>query len=199
MEDYSSSSFIAAFIRFACRVGYPKHLMPDEGSQLVKGCKNMIPVLQTFNISFICKYETCPVGTHHVHGKVERKIQQIKKSISRNVCNERLSVIQWETLGQQISNSINNLPIDLGNKVQLIESLDILTPNRLLLGRNNDRCPSGPLELSNNYKGIIKANSDIFQAWFKAWLISYVPTLIDRPKWFQTDRDMSVGDVVLFL
>ena len=93
----------------------------------------------------------------------------------------------------------NNLPIGLGNKVQLIGSLDILTPNRLRLGRNNDRCPSGPLELSNDYKGIIKANSDIFQAWFKAWLICYVPNLVDRPKRFQTDRDMSVGDVVLFL
>ena len=44
MEDYSSSSFIAAFIRFACRVGYPKLLMPDEGSQLARGCKNMIPI-----------------------------------------------------------------------------------------------------------------------------------------------------------
>ena len=139
-----------------------------------------------------------PVGAHHVHGKVERKIQQIKKSISRNVCNERLSVIQWETLGQQIANIINNLPIGLENKVQLIESLDILTPNRLLSGCNNNRCPSGPLELGNDYKGIIKVNSDIFQAWFKAWLISYVPTLIDQPKWFQTDRDMSIGDVVLW-
>ena len=73
-----------------------------------------------------------------------------------------------------------------------------MTPNRLLLGCNNDRCPSGPLELSNDYKGIIKANSDIFQAWFKDWPISYIPTLIDSHKWFQTDRDMSVGDVVFF-
>ena len=87
----------------------------------------------------------------------------------------------------------------MGNKVQLVEFLDIWTPNRLLLGRNNDRCPSGPLELSNDHKSIIKANSDIFQAWFKAWLISYVPTLIHKPKWFHTDRDMNVGDVVLFL
>ena len=30
-------------------------------------------------------------------------------------------------------------------------------------------------------------------------MTSYVPTLVDRPKWFDTDRDVSVGDVVLFL
>ena len=37
MEDYSTDSFLLAFARFACRAVYPKLLMPDEGSQLIKG------------------------------------------------------------------------------------------------------------------------------------------------------------------
>ena len=41
MEDYSTSAFLLGFIRFSCSVGYPKMLLPDEGSQLVKGCKQM--------------------------------------------------------------------------------------------------------------------------------------------------------------
>ena len=40
-EDYSTSSFILAFIRFSCKVGYPRKLLPDAGSQLVKGCESM--------------------------------------------------------------------------------------------------------------------------------------------------------------
>ena len=28
---------------------------------------------------------------------------------------------------------------------------------------------------------------------------SYVPKLIDKPKWFKSDEDLKVGDVVLFL
>ena len=36
MEDYSTTSFVLGFIRFACKVGYPKMMMPDEGSQLIK-------------------------------------------------------------------------------------------------------------------------------------------------------------------
>ena len=28
--------------------------------------------------------------------------------------------------------------------------------------------------------------------------MSYVPTLVRQPKWFKTDRDIQVGDVVLF-
>ena len=42
-------------------------------------------------------------------------------------------------------------------------------------------------------------NERIFNAWFETWLISYVPTLMNHPKWFKDDTDISVGDVILFL
>ena len=203
MEDYSADSFVLAFIRFACRFGYPKKLLTDEGSQLVKGCKNMIisftDIQHKLSVEYGVEFETCPVGAHYMHGKVERKIQQIKKSIFKELNNRRLSVIQWETLGLQIANSINNLPIGIGNKTKDIENLDILTPNRLLLGRNNDRCPTAPLELSQDHKRIIETNLRIFKAWFHSWLVSYVPTLIERPKWHEDDKEIVVGDVILFL
>ena len=107
--------------------------------------------------------------------------------------------MQWETIMSQISNSINNLPIGLKNVVEDLENLDLITPNRLILGRNNERCPNSPLVLPGNQKELIEKNADIFRAWFKAWLISYVPTIIDRPKWHKSDREVNVGDVVLFL
>ena len=52
---------------------------------------------------------------------------------------------------------------------------------------------------TGNYSKIIEKNTDIFKAWFKAWLVSYVPTLIERPKWHTSDKDLKVGDIVLFL
>ena len=81
MEDYSTTSFFLGFIRFACKVGYPKMLMPDEGSQLVKGCKDMqidFSNLQ-YRLSRQCgvEFHTCPVGAHNVHGRVERKIRHV--------------------------------------------------------------------------------------------------------------------------
>ena len=32
MDDYSAQAFIQAFIRFSCKVGYPKFMVIDEGS-----------------------------------------------------------------------------------------------------------------------------------------------------------------------
>ena len=84
------------------------------------------------------------------------------------------------------------------SKVACIKNLDILTPNRLILGRNNNRCPTLALQLSRDYKRIIETNAKDFAAWFDSWLVSYVPTLIDQPKWFKK-MEVCVGDVVLFL
>ena len=111
----------------------------------------------------------------------------------------RLSIIEWETLGDQVANSINNLPIAIGNIVQGLENIDILTPNRLMLARNNDRCPIGTMTVTEDIGKIVKRNTDVFNTWFKCWLISYVPTLILQPKWYQSDRDPEIGDVILFL
>ena len=203
MEDYSTDSVVLAFIRFSCRYGYPKYLMPDAGSQLLKSCEEMrysfTDVKQKLAFDYDVEYSPCPVGAHYVHGKVERKIREVKKSINISVQNEKLSQIQWETLMHQISNSINNLPIGLKNSTSDLDNLDLITPNRLILGRNNNRSPNAPLTLCNDHKKLIDRNATIFRAWFKAWLTSYVPNLIERPKWHKTDEEVSVGDIVLFL
>ena len=91
------------------------------------------------------------------------------------------------------------MPIGLRNKCELLENLDVLTPNRLILGRNNNRNPTIPLKISHDLRRIIENNSAIVKTWFNEWLISYVPTLLDKPKWFVSDRDICVCDVVLFV
>ena len=55
------------------------------------------------------------------------------------------------------------------------------------------------LTMCPDLKKILESNANIFKAWFKAWLISYVPLLIERPKWHTSDKQINIGDVVLFL
>ena len=202
MEDYSAESFLLAFVRFSCRYGYPKSLLTDEGSQLVKGCNDMVisftDLSHKLSFEYGVDFRTCPVGAHYMNGKAERKIYHVQRSMEMMI-GERFSIIQWETLVASISNSINNLPLGLGNKVESIETLDIITPNRLLLGRNNERSPTGCLSVVDDYSKMLHANARVFKAWFKAWLISYVPQLIQMTKWFKSDEQLQVGDVVLFL
>ena len=203
MENYTTTSFINAFTRFSCEVGYPKTLLVDHGSQIIKGCETMS--LKFWDIKFqlhkdvSVNFEVCPVGGHNFNGKVERKIREIKKSISKTVSNERLAMLEWETLAATIANTINNMPLALGSSVNpSTEFIDLLTPNRLKLGRNNERSPIGAMTTVDHNK-IIENNEAIFNAWFEVWLSAHVPTLMNQPKWFRCDEDLKVGDVVLFL
>ena len=133
-----------------------------------------------------------------MNGRVERKIRKIKGSIIKSLQNERISLLQWEILASKIANTINDLPLALGNIASQFESMDLLTPNRLRLGRNNDQSPIGPMMVTSNPEKFLFIN-ELFNTWFERWLISHVPKLMYHPKWFQTDRDVKVGDVVLFL
>ena len=79
----------------------------------------------------------------------------------------------------------------------MLENLHILMPNRLILRRNNSRCLTAPLIIKNDALQIIESNDKIFKSWFKEWLISYVPKLIKKPKWFVTERNLCVGDALI--
>jgi hypothetical protein len=199
MDSYSTTSFIHAFSRFACDVGFPSRMLADQGSQLVKGC-------QSANFSFSdakfrlhrdahVSLDVCPVGGHNMHGKVERRIRHVKESTA-SISNEKLTVLEWETLCATVANSVNNLPLALGNFKSDFEAMDLITPNRLLLGRNNDRCPVGPV-MMDSYDKILEKNLQIYNSWFENWLLCHVPKLMEQPKWFRDDRHLQKGDVVL--
>ena len=202
MEDYSTQSFILGFTRFSCEVGYPKTLLCDAGSQIVKGCQDMrlsyTDIKHQLFTNHHIDFEVCSVGAHNEHGKVERKIQEIRSSID-TMYKQRLSILQWETLVSSIANSINNMPLAMNGLVGDLENLDILTPNRLKLGRNNERSPVEPVQLDGNPNKIIEENRKIYEAWFENWLLTHVPKLLKQDKWFKTSNEIKVGDIVLFL
>ena len=91
------------------------------------------------------------------------------------------------------------MPLALGNTVSEFEEMDLLTPNRLRLGRNNNRSPVGPLYVTSDPSKFFGANEAIFNTWFETWLVSHVPKLMSQPKWFSSSYDLKQGGIVLFL
>ena len=203
MEDYSATAFIQSFTRFSCDMGYPRRVLTDEGSQLVKGCKELKLDFQNlqFRLHRDVKVElesSCPV-VGIICTEKQRQIRHIKESLEKSVSNERLGVLQWETVAAITANCINDLPLATHGTKGDLDNLDLITPNRLLLGRNNDRSPVGNMSATESYDKIIESNAKIFNSWFENWLITHVPQLMDQPKWFKASRDLKEGDIVLFL
>ena len=202
MDDYSTQAFIQAFIRFSCEVVYPKVMVIDEGSHLIKVCDNMrisfTDIKGTLHRDMMVGFATCPVGGHNYNGKVERRIKYLKESLEKTISNQRLSVLQWETISAEVSSAINDLPLALGNVVSDFENVDLITHNLLKLGRNNEGSPVSPMKLVGNHLKALKENKKIFSVWFETWLIFHVPKLMEQPKWFRSDQEVKICDVVLF-
>ena len=87
----------------------------------------------------------------------------------------------------------------MGNVVNDHENMDLLTPNRLKLGRNNERSPVSPISIAGNLSDIMKTKKTIFNTWFVTWLVNHVPNLMHQPKWFQSNCYIKVCDIVLFI
>ena len=129
-------------------------VMPDEVSHQVKGHKTMkLDIKHKLHVRYGVEFEVCTVG-----GKLKRKIRHVQGSFWEVIKHQRSSMIRWETLRNQVANRVNNQPISTGEIVLNIGNLDILISNKFILGRNNDRCPTGPLTVTSDPRKIIRAN-----------------------------------------
>ena len=205
MQNYSTSSFLQAYTRFAARYGHPTELRIDEGSQLMSACKNMeISIVDlkdnlTAKHQVGIKFSTCPVGGHNAHGMVERSIREIKNLMLKMYKGLKLDILTLETCFAWISSELNNLPICLGSRVDNLDHLDLITPNRLLLGRNNRRALGGFATVSSPSR-LIEQMDRVYEVWWRTWKSEKLVDFIPQPsKWKKTNEQLKVGDVVIFL
>ena len=205
MAGYDTPSFLQAYTRFSSRYGHPSRIFIDEGSQLVKACKKMeisiIDITQTLNVKHQVgvEFQTCPVGGHNAHGMVERSVKEVKKLFNLLYSGLRLDIMTYETAFVSISNELNNLPICLGSKTSNLEHVDLITPSRLILGRNNRRALGGYAHISGPSR-LMEQMDQVYKAWWQVWrderLLDYIP---QPAKWAQSNGDIKVGDLIIFL
>jgi hypothetical protein len=203
MAAYSTDAFVMTYLRFAARYGHPLKLLPEEGSQLVKACREMeyswIDVKRTLNQEFCVgfDFDAAPVGGHNQHGAVERSIREIRKLFDVVFLSPKykLNFLSYKSAFCFIANELNNLPLCVGANFKDLSELDILTPKRLLLGRNNRRSMSGVDRKSRVLEGI----EHVFQSQWQVWNCTRLSDFVSKPpKWFRSSPNLEVGDIVIF-
>ena len=68
------------------------------------------------------------------------------------------------------------------------------------MGRLGTRIPVGPFLLPLGPPGIINNIQKLYQSWYQVWADTLLVKLLReaQPKWFQSDRDLKVGEFVYF-
>ena len=205
MQDYSTAAFVQTYTRFASRFGHPKKLFIDPGTQLMSACKSMeISSVDLENELTVkhkvgLEFEVCPPGAHHRQGMVERSIREIRKLFVQIFQGLKLSVLSYETAFSFISNELNNFPIGVGSKTENLEKVDLITPNRLIMGRNNREALSGIALIDQSAAKLIQQNRDVQESWWSAWTDKKIADFVPKPSKWQNDwGEISPGDIVIF-
>ena len=118
-----------------------------------------------------------------------------ERALNLAVHNQRLSCPEFLIVCTEAASTINERP--LGMLPSLASAINVLTPNCLLLGRATAANPSGWQPGSPSLKTRYHIVDAIGSQFWKHWMELFAPSLVYRPKWFDTHRDLQSGDVVL--
>jgi len=202
LDGLTTQAVVQAIERHAARYGVPGHLFVDSGTQLEK--------LQ--DASFLLRDIQLNVGTHRFkitvsvpkahqqQGRAEAKIKTMKKMMTSwaKTSEECNTLIGWETIFAKVASAIDDIPIARGSVTAPSDlGWDIITPNRLKLGRNNHRQLEGPIKLDNCPQSQLERNRLLTSRWYEIF-IERLSLLIPPPA-REYDRQPETGDVVLFL
>ena len=142
---------------------------------------------------------------HNLQGRVERKIGIIRTTLEQMgiAAKSPLTTIGWETLFSKVASTVNDTPIAKSNSTHAYDpGFEVLTPNRLLMGRNNFRAMTGggvDLKMSSNLRNLLDRNQQIYEQWFRLYIDSIHMFMLRPSLWPNSDTLQQTGDVVLFV
>ena len=207
LEGLETQDVVHAIERHSWRHGVPAEIFIDNGTQLkaMKHAKFSVRDIdaQVFdNIGL--KISVSNAKSHEERGRVERRIGLIRVMLERMTVTVMVSqtALQWETLFAKIANTIDDLPLARGDTTNRTDiGYEILTANRVKLGRNNQRSLVGSglsLDMTSNLTRILEKNRQIYKAWYQLFMDQIHMITMKPPKWQVTGRLPEVGDIVLF-
>ncbi|VDI79450.1 Hypothetical predicted protein [Mytilus galloprovincialis] len=137
-----------------------------------------------------------PPNASHRGGVWERMIRTTRK-ILRALANEQLLTDeQLLTFMAEAERIVNDRPITLVSNDS--RDLPVLTPNMLLLMKNNTSIPQGVFDEKDVYaKRWWKQIQYLANVFWRRWLREYLPTLQQRNKWQREQRDVRIDDIVI--
>ena len=205
LESCKAAGWLDAFTRLSCEVGHPKHVFCDQDSAGMSAFNMAETELRDLKLELFTEkrinFSVCAVTGHDRHGHVERVIRSVQESFEDSGLGKTiLHATGLQTLCKLIENQYNNLPLGYHYDRDCDNSplLRILTPNMLRVGKVNKRAMDGPIRMPKSRLELLARVNETYDSWYKIWAETMVPKLLFKPKWFKTEKELKVGDLVYF-
>lgn len=203
----STDGFIMAFRNFTSRRGEPREIFCDRGTNFVGAEKVLRKNLPSIEFNEVANRTTTndltwnfnPPASPHMGGAWERLIRSVKSALYVMIPEHHTptpellhsSLIEVERIIN--SRPLTQIPLDGPEE-------EALTPMHFLLGSACGRKVLGtPTDDNSALKFYWQKSQQYAQRFWRKWLITYLPTLNKRGKWYDETQNLKVGDVVIVL
>ena len=105
----------------------------------------------------------------------------------------------WQTIAKAIEREVNSIPLGyLHHQGSLNPLLRVLCPSLLKNGTYSDRAPKGIFSIPDSALEMTTNIVKIYNMWFQLWNTTYLPLVMDRPKWQMEEDNLKTDDLVYF-
>ena len=208
LEGIETQDVVLALERHAARYGIPADIYIDQGTQLValqNATFNYRDVDARIYDSMGARIHISNAKAHTERGRVERKIGIVRSMLERTgvkTTNPK-TALQWETVFCKMASTLDDLPLAKGNTSNVTAvGFEIITPNRLKLGRNNNRSLEGAgitVDLNPNFTRILDRNRAVYQDWLQMFIDNIHFLTLKPDIWRNSSRLPIIDDIVLFV
>jgi len=208
IEDLTTNSTLLALQNSIHLRGAPFKIITDNGTNFVGANNKLREICERWNRELLAKgcvirpidWDFGPARAPHMQGAVERMVALMKTAIKKVLLMIRsqihkLNDFQIRAILMEVIGLLNNRPLTLA---PLEDSYnEFLTPNSFILLRSNFQ--EVPLD-SKDDRNLYKTWEDIrlfTKKLWDHWILSYLPTILDRKKWTTCAEPLQVGDIVI--
>ena len=149
LEGIETQDIAQAIERHSARYGVPAEMFIDQGTQLKAMSQALFSVrdLQMQVIDSLgIRLQVSNAKSHEDRGRVERKIRTVRETLEKIgiKTSSPKTPLQWDCIFAKIANTLDDLPMARGDSSNVTNlGFEIITPNRLKLGRNLNRSLEG--------------------------------------------------------
>lgn len=204
VHSLSTDSCIMAIKNFVNRRGCPKEIHSDNASNFRRASKDLKTASAYLDYGKMeeatsvkeIEWKFIPPYSPHKGGAWERMVRSIKSVVSKILHDRALrdeTLLSFLLEAENIINSrpLTYVPVDSANE-------EALTPNHFLLHASNGQ-KSRWDGSDKNLRKQWKLSQELTDHFWRRWVREFAPTILCKTKWFETERELSPGDIVFLI
>ena len=201
----NTDSFLCAITRFMSRRGTPEKIYSDNGTNLVRGNKELANNISAFNKQQIndwmlqrdINWSFRPPGASHMGGVWERLIRSVRTILAAMLKQQIVSDEVLQTLFAEAERIINSRPIT--SVSDDAKDPEPITPSHLLLLKPNGCLPPGVFIKADMHVSRWRQMHYMANLFWRRWTRDYLPSLQMREKWQRPHVNVKPQDLVLLV